>query len=103
MAPRKIAPVIGDMLEAIEGIQRVTGGKSLAEFREDWTVRLAVQRAIEIISEASKAIPQNLQSSRPEIPWERVRGSGNVLRHGYFRVADDVIWDLVQADLVDQI
>jgi uncharacterized protein with HEPN domain len=99
MAPRKIAPVIAEILEAIEGVQRVTEGRSFEAFQRDWTTRLAVQRAIEIISEASKAIPAELKATRPEIPWDRIRASGNILRHEYFRVADDVVWDVARHEL----
>jgi uncharacterized protein with HEPN domain len=42
-----------------------------------------VQRAIEIISEASRAIPDDLTNTQPDIPWRKIRGTGNVLRHDY--------------------
>jgi uncharacterized protein with HEPN domain len=97
--PRRIAPVIAEILEAIEGIQRATHGRSFEGFKQDWTVRLAVQRAIEIISEASKAIPAEMKATQPEIPWDKIRASGNILRHEYFRVADEVVWGVAQHDL----
>lgn len=31
----------------------------------------------------------------PDIPWKRIRGIGNVLRHEYHRVADDAVWVVV--------
>lgn len=38
-------------------------------------------------------------ATRPEILWARIRGAGNVLRHEYHRIADDVIWTVVARDL----
>jgi uncharacterized protein with HEPN domain len=62
-------------------------------------LRWLVQRAIEIISEASRAIPDELAHTRPEIPWRRVRGIGNVLRHDYEGLSDRIIWNVVVDEL----
>jgi uncharacterized protein with HEPN domain len=96
---RKIAHVIHDILEAIEHAEEITQGKSLDDFEASWQLRWLVQRAIEIISEASRAIPDELASTRPEIPWRKVRGIGNVLRHDYEGLSDRVIWNVVVDEL----
>jgi uncharacterized protein with HEPN domain len=95
MVKRKVGPVLAEILEAIEGIETHTAGKSLADFQRDWLLRLAVQRALEIISEASRHLPDELLSHAPDVPWKKIRGIGNVLRHDYHRIADDVIWVVV--------
>lgn len=66
---RKVDHALHDILEAIERVESVTSGKTLAEFEASWQLRYIVQRAIEIISEASRRIPAELQATRPEIPW----------------------------------
>ncbi|WP_426125318.1 HepT-like ribonuclease domain-containing protein [Pararhizobium sp. PWRC1-1] len=43
------------MLNAITGIERATAGKTFENYQGDWLLKHAVQRAIEIISEASRA------------------------------------------------
>ena len=96
---RKVGPVLADILEAIEGIQQATDGKSFADFQQDWLLRHAVQRAIEIISEASKHIPDHLKETQPQIPWPVVKGIGNVLRHEYHKIADKIVWAVVTDDL----
>ena len=58
-----------------------------------------VQRANEIISEASRRLPDELKLTRPEIEWRSIAGIGNVLRHEYHTISDKVIWDVVQAEL----
>ncbi len=96
---RKVAHVIHDILEAIDRIEQITRGKSLAEFEASWQLRWLVQRAIEVISEASRAIPDELTGTRPEIPWRKVRGIGNVLRHDYEGLSDRIVWNVVLDEL----
>jgi len=72
---RKVGPVLADILEAIEGIQQATDGKSFVDFQQDWLLRHAVQRAIEIISEASKHIPDHLKETQPRFPGRSSRAS----------------------------
>jgi uncharacterized protein with HEPN domain len=61
--------------------------------------RWLVQRGIEIISEASRHLSDELKARHPEIPWPKVAGIGNVLRHDYEHVAHDVLWRVVRDDL----
>jgi uncharacterized protein with HEPN domain len=83
--PRRVDHALHDILEAIERIQEVTRGKTLEQFAASWQLRWLVQRAIEIISEASRAIPE--------------RGIGNILRHDYDSIADPIIWRVVTDEL----
>jgi uncharacterized protein with HEPN domain len=96
---RKVRHALHDILEAIERIEEITRGKTLAQFEASWQLRWLVQRAIEIVSEASRAIPAELKSTHPEIPWSRVRGIGNVLRHEYQGLSDPIIWKVVTDEL----
>jgi len=98
---RKPGPVLHEILTAIEGIERATNGKNFDEFQRDWLLRHGVQRGIEIISEAVRHLPAELLAMHPTVPWQRIRGAGNILRHEYFRVADRVIWGVVREDLAD--
>lgn len=66
---RAIDHVIHDIVEAIERVDLLTRGRTLDDFKTDWQLRWLVERAIEIISEASRAIPDDLRRTRPEIPW----------------------------------
>ena len=96
---RDLAPVLHDILQAVERIEIVTSGKTLAEFSADWRLSYIVQRAIEIISEAARRIPASVQANRPEIPWRQVMGIGNVLRHEYQGLSDAIIWGVVVDEL----
>jgi uncharacterized protein with HEPN domain len=96
---RKVGHVLHDILEAIDRIEHVTRGRTLAEFESNWEMSWLVQRGIEIISEASRAIPDDVKSVRPEIPWRNVAGIGNVLRHGYDALSNRIIWGVVIDEL----
>jgi uncharacterized protein with HEPN domain len=99
MAERIISPRLADIVQAIERIRFVLDGASLEMFEGDWEKRWLVERAIEIISEASRHLPQEVKARHPEIPWQKVAGIGNILRHAYDQVAPDILWKLAQADL----
>jgi uncharacterized protein with HEPN domain len=97
--PRKVGHAIHDILEAIDRVEQITRDKTLSDFEASWQLRWLVQRAIEIISEASRAVPDELAGMRPEIPWQKVRGIGSVLRHEYSGLSDRIIWNVVLDEL----
>jgi uncharacterized protein with HEPN domain len=96
---RILSPRLSDIVEAIDHIRGVLAGVSLEHFERDWQKRWLVERGIEIISEASRHLPEELKDRHPVIPWQKVAGVGNVLRHDYERVAPDVLWKLARDDL----
>ncbi len=57
---RKVGHAFHDILEAIGRVQEITRGKTFEEFESSWQLRWLVQRAFEIISEPSCAIPSDL-------------------------------------------
>jgi uncharacterized protein with HEPN domain len=96
---RDVLAVLEEIVGAIEAIREATRGKTFEEFRKARVERLAVERAIEIISEAARRLPIDILARNPEIEWRKVKAIGNVLRHEYHRVSDKVIWDVVQYEL----
>jgi uncharacterized protein with HEPN domain len=99
MTERIVTPRLADIIEAIERIRRVLGGVTLEAFEQNWEKRWLVDRGIEVISEASRHLTDDIKERRTEIPWSKVAGIGNVLRHAYDHVAPDVLWKLAQDDL----
>ena len=73
--PRRVDHVLHDILEAIERVEEITRGKTLAEFETSWQLRWLVQRAIEIISEASRALPAELTDPEHDVPLRVCAGS----------------------------
>ena len=101
MTERIVARRLADIIEAIERIRRVLDGVTLEAFEQNWEKRWLVERGIEIISEASRQLTDGIKKRRPEIPWPKGAGIGNVLRHTYDHVAPDVLWELARDDLAE--
>ena len=99
MPDRIVSPRFADIIEAIDHIRSVLDETSLDSFEGEWQKRWLVERGIEIISEASRHIPDIIKASHPQIPWIKVAGIGNILRHAYDRIAPDILWKLAQDDL----
>ena len=99
MAASSLAPRLTDILEAIERIRAEMAGVTIEAFEADWRKRWLVEGGVEIISEASRRLTDELKTRHPEIPWTKVAGIGNILRHEYEGVAPPVMWKLVQDDL----
>jgi uncharacterized protein with HEPN domain len=62
-------------------------------------MKRAVEHALLIIAEAAKNIPDDLKQKRPEVPWKRIHGLGNMLRHEYRRIDSDILWSVVTENL----
>jgi uncharacterized protein with HEPN domain len=99
MIERVISPRLADIVEAIGRIHRVLDGVPLEAFEQDWEKRWLVERGIEIISEASRHLTEEIKARQAEIPWSKIAGIGNVLRHAYDHIAPDVLWKLARDDL----
>jgi uncharacterized protein with HEPN domain len=99
MADKSPAPRLQDIADAIEHTQSVMEGVSIDAFEGDLTRRRTVERNIEIISEASRRLPDDLKNRYPEIPWKDIASIGNVLRHDYEKVIPDALWRVVRDDL----
>lgn len=99
MAPRSQTLRLGDIVEAIELIDSEIAGVTLGAFATDRRKRWLVERGIEIVSEASRHLDESLKQRYKHIPWSKVAGIGNILRHDYERVAYDVLWHVVRHDL----
>jgi uncharacterized protein with HEPN domain len=99
VAARSLIPRLTDIVESIGRIRQVLGDTSLENFESDWECQWLVERGVEIVSEASRHLAPELKARHPEIPWQKVAGIGNVLRHSYENISAPVLWKLAQDDL----
>ena len=88
-----------DMAHHIELATQFTAGVEYEAFRDDTRTLYAVTRCLEIISEASRRLPDEIKARHPSIAWKDMAGAGNVYRHDYEDVAAKLVWDTVQLAL----
>ena len=74
-------------------------GVTQEAFLSDTLLKAAVERWMEIISEASRHIPAERKAKFPDLNWRDIAGFGNVLRHDYEAVQPDILWDSARDDL----
>jgi uncharacterized protein with HEPN domain len=97
---------VADIVASVGRIRSYIKGYDLEVFSRDDKTRAAVERELEIISEACTKIryieeqldikkSQTLEARLPNIPWAKIRGIGNRLRHEYGRIDPKVIWETV--------
>lgn len=75
------------------------GGLDRESFAADLRAVYAVTRCLEIISEASRRLPEELKARHPAIAWRQMAAAGNVYRHNYEDVAAHLVWETVQQAL----
>lgn len=92
MLKRSVVVRLRDTLGAIDEAREFFERPDFDFFESNVMVQRAVERCIEIVSEASRHIPAELTDQYPDIPWQEMRAIGNVMRHEYQRVEDHVIW-----------
>lgn len=80
----------------IELIGRFVEGYDFPRFAGDPRTFHAVTRCLEIISEASRRIPEEVKVRHPSLPWRQMADAGNKYRHEYEDVAERVVWATVQ-------
>jgi uncharacterized protein with HEPN domain len=85
-----------DIRENIRLARPFVGGLDYDAFRDNQLHFYAVTRALEIISEASRRLPDDMKARHPNIPWIEMAGAGNVYRHDYEDVRQRLVWGTVR-------
>lgn len=88
-----------DMLEGAREATAFARGLTLAEYSANRMVKLAVERAIQIVGEAANRVSPGFRDEHSEIPWRKIVAQRNVLVHEYGDIEDALVWDLLQHHL----
>ena len=98
-AIRSYQDYLHDILEAIQNAISFVGEMSFDSFKDDTRTIYAVVRALEIIGEATKRIPQDFRVKYPDLPWREMASMRDKLIHDYFGVDLIVVWKTILEDL----
>ncbi len=99
MPSRQSDTALRDILYHIELATNFLAGFERDSFKHDIRTVYAVTRCLEIISEASRRLPDDLKGRHPAIRWKQMAGAGNVYRHDYEDVAAEFVWETVERAL----
>ena len=88
-----------DIDASIDLIQSFVEGMDFDAFCNDRKTVAAVERMMQIISEAAIRLGEEAERLYPGLPWRNIRGLGNWLRHQYDDLDREIIWNTIQEDL----
>jgi uncharacterized protein with HEPN domain len=89
---REFEDYLRDIVDAMGKAQQFVKNLSYEEFKTDDKTVFAVVRALEIVGEATKNIPDDIRTNYPEIPWKDMAGMRDVLIHEYFGADVETVW-----------
>jgi uncharacterized protein with HEPN domain len=79
-------------------IEEFTSGMDFEAFRQDAKTVAAVEGKLLVISEAAVRLGEQGPLLCPEIPWDKVRGTENWLRHQYELINLETVRTTVRSD-----
>jgi len=89
---REYEDYLRDLLDAVEKVKYFIKDLDFKNFKKDDKTKFAVIRALEIIGEATKHIPEEVRIKYPEVPWREMAGMRDVLAHDYFGIDEETVW-----------
>lgn len=87
------------IIEHAERVQELCRGRTALELAANWQVAMAFERAMEIMGEAVKRLPEDLRSRHPQVPWRQIAGMRDRLSHGYDSVDHQLLYNAVRDDV----
>jgi uncharacterized protein with HEPN domain len=88
-----------DILFHVDLAEQFVLGFDYTAFSDDLRTFYAVTRCLEIVSEASRRLPEEMKGRHPSIAWKNMAGAGNIYQHDYVDVAARFVWDTLKRQL----
>ena len=82
------------IVDEIDGVSAALAGVTFEQYQTSFVLRRSVERAVQIVSEAVRALPESILDRYPDEPWHAIAAVGNILRHEYQTVDDKRMWDI---------
>lgn len=91
-------PAATEILERIQRLKVFTT-QDVEAFPKGSDKRDALERCLEVVSEASRHLPPEAMTAHPEVDWQALADLGNVLRHGYDIVSIEDLLTIMRSHL----
>lgn len=88
-----------DILQSIDHIDEFLAELGFEGYQGDRKARSAVERELQVITEAAIRLGDEAETLCPGPDWKGFRGMGNILRHQYHQVNDEIVWNTVKDEL----
>jgi uncharacterized protein with HEPN domain len=99
MLSERDAGYLEDILRHVELTEDFTKDYSEDRLNDDPRTLLAVIRCLEVISEASRRLSDELKTRHPQIRWKEMAAAGNFYRHDYGQITTLRVWKTLQEDI----
>ena len=93
---KQLKPFLNHILEEAEYLLSESANIDYSEFTKNATLKRSFVRALEVIGEAAKNIPDEFREKHQKIRWKDMAGLRDVLIHRYFGINYNMVWDIVK-------
>lgn len=90
---------LNHILDSIKNVFSDTKDFTFEQFLENRQVKDAVTRNVEIIGEAVKRLSEEILKNYPDVPWQKIARTRDMLFHHYFDIDDQQLWKIIEDDL----
>lgn len=90
---------IAHILECIRRVEEnIVGGRDV--FFASHTLQDAVLRNLQTMCESTQRLSSDVKAKHPEVSWKGISGFRNVLVHDYLGVDLELVWEIMQRDML---
>jgi len=93
-----LASTIIQIRTYIDQTSEISKQLNLTEIPLSYVYQLAMERLLSNISEATTRIPDSEKSKAPNVDWLAIANLGNILRHDYENINENIIRNIQGSD-----
>lgn len=102
--PRSVLLRLIDIQDSIREIEKLVASASFEAFAQSWGMQRAVERGLEIISEASRHLSDDYKAQAPDVPWRQIvrvdiSATWNILKEHLPRLAEATVRLIAEENL----
>jgi uncharacterized protein with HEPN domain len=92
-----VAARVNGIKASIKLARDLMHGRSFKDLEDDIVRKAAFERSLQIISDASRGLPEDWKAARTDIPWQTIANLGDVISTEYDRLDLGYLWVTAEA------